>query len=354
MSDMMGNFPKKIFSGHFGKCHCQGIAVDEKNRFIYYSFTTMLVKSDLDGNIIGTVDGLIGHLGCIAYNVSDGKVYGSLEFKNDSIGRGILSALGMESRFDDAFYCAIFDVEKIDRVGMSAEKDGIMRCVYLSEVVNDYNGVGEGGRAHKYACSGIDGTSFGVIPGNNDEKGCIFICYGIYSDTDRNDNDYQVILCYDASDWWDRYALPLSQSEMHKSGPDVPLEKFFVYTGNTNWGIQNLEYDAYTGDFLVAVYRGSKPCFPNYPMYIIDGSVTPKDSLHRATGEPIRELSLKREGLSENGIYGNNFPHGSTGIYSFGNGYYYFSESGCDGEGQYANVWLYRATDDPTDPFVRV
>lgn len=350
----MNNIPKSIFSGHFGKCHCQGIAVDVKNGYIYYSFTTMLVKSDLDGNIVGTVEGLIGHLGCIAYNENDGRVYGSLEFKNDSIGRGILASLGMEGRFDDAFYCAIFDVDKIERIGMSAEKDGIMRCVYLREVVDDYNGAGEGGKPHKYACSGIDGTSFGVIPGDAGKKSRIFICYGIYSDLDRSDNDYQVILCYDTDGWWEKSAKPLSQSNMHKSGPEKPQEKFFLYTGNTTFGVQNLEYDAYTGDFLAAVYNGSKPCFPNYSMYIIDGAQAPRDSTHRATGEPIRELSLKREGLCSGSIYGNNFPHGSTGIYSFGNGYYYFSEHGCDDEGQYTNVHLYRATGDAAEPFERV
>lgn len=346
----MEKFPKHIFSGHFGKCHCQGIAVDEANGYVYFSFTTMLVKTDLEGNLIGTVDGLIGHLGCIAYNRNDGKVYGSLEFKNDSIGKGILSALGMDGKFDDAFYCAIFDVQKIDRVGMSAERDGVMRCVYLDEVVKDYNGTGEGGKPHRYACSGIDGTTFGFIPADKEKKQRIFICYGIYSDLGRTDNDYQVILAYDAKDWWERYAKPLSQSDMHKSGPKTE-DKFFLYTGNTTYGIQNLEYDAHTGDFLAAVYNGKKPQFPNYCMYVIDGVSAPQKSLHKATGEEIFELSLKREGLVQNGIYGNNFPLGSTGIYSFGNGYYYFSHSGSDSEGNFTDLNLYRATNDPADPF---
>ena len=350
---MMTKFPKQIFSGHFGKIHCQGIAVDEKNGYIYYSFTTLLVKSDLDGNIIGTVDGLIGHLGCIAYNREDGKVYGSLEFKNDVIGRGILASLGMDQKFDDAFYCAIFDVERIDRVGMSAERDGIMRCVYLGEVVADFNGTGKDGKPHRYGCSGIDGTSFGVIPADESKKQRLFICYGIYSDLERDDNDYQVILCYDADDWWDTYAKPLSQENMHTSGPARAYEKFFLYTGNTVYGVQNLEYDAYTGDFLAAVYNGRKPQFPNYYMYVIDGSIAPVSSTHKSTGEPIRELSLKSAGLQKNGIYGNNFPYGATGIYAFGNGFYYFSESGCDENGQFTNVCLYRATNDPSDPFER-
>ena len=43
----MSSFPKKIFSGYFGKCHCQGIAIDEARGYVYYSFTTLLVKTDL-------------------------------------------------------------------------------------------------------------------------------------------------------------------------------------------------------------------------------------------------------------------------------------------------------------------
>lgn len=51
-----------IYTGTWGGCHIQGIAVDKKNGYIYYSFTTKLVKATLDGEIIGSVDGLIGHL----------------------------------------------------------------------------------------------------------------------------------------------------------------------------------------------------------------------------------------------------------------------------------------------------
>ena len=67
-----------IFTEAHGNCHIQGIAVDEKKGFIYYSFTTMLIKAKLDGTIVGSVKGLTGHLGCIDFNEADGKVYGSL------------------------------------------------------------------------------------------------------------------------------------------------------------------------------------------------------------------------------------------------------------------------------------
>ena len=355
MQEYMKKFPKKIFSGYWGGCHCQGIAVDEKKGFIYYSFTTKLVKSDLNGNVIGTVDGLIGHLGCIDFNENDGKVYGSLEFKNDIIGKGILQKLGITEATEDAFYIAIFDVDKIDRMDMSAEKDGIMRAVYLREVVADFKGKGEDGFDHRYGCSGIDGTGFGPIPGGKDKKNYLNVCYGVYGTTEREDNDYQVILSFDASKWWDKYGQPLNQRSMHAYGPEKPDFKHFVYTGSTNWGVQNFEYDAYTGDYIMAVYKGKKPAFPNFNMYILDGKIAPKTGKHKKTGEDIAELFIKKQGLFEGEIYGNRFPYGSTGTYAFGNGYYYFSQNAHDDEkGEYTNVVLYKATGNPSDPFEEV
>ena len=64
--------------------HLQGIAVDRDRKYIYCSFTTCLLKADMNGNVVGSVTGLTGHMGCIAYNYADGMVYGSLEFKKCS------------------------------------------------------------------------------------------------------------------------------------------------------------------------------------------------------------------------------------------------------------------------------
>ena len=36
--------PASLYSGKWGKCHCQGIAVDPVKRFIYYSFTKNLLS----------------------------------------------------------------------------------------------------------------------------------------------------------------------------------------------------------------------------------------------------------------------------------------------------------------------
>ena len=109
----------------------------------------------MNGNIIGSVKGLAGHLGCIAYNYEDGKVYGSLEYKHDIIGCGILQRIDNVIDITDGFYVVSFDVGRIDRIDMDAETDGIMEAVHLKEVLDDYNAAG-----HRYGCSGIDGITF--------------------------------------------------------------------------------------------------------------------------------------------------------------------------------------------------
>lgn len=52
-----------INSGRWGELHCQGMTMDKEKRYVYYSFTTKLVKTDVYGNIIGSVDRIVGHLG---------------------------------------------------------------------------------------------------------------------------------------------------------------------------------------------------------------------------------------------------------------------------------------------------
>ncbi|WP_313577115.1 hypothetical protein, partial [Brevundimonas sp.] len=99
----------------------QGVAVDLEGGFIYYSFTNLLAKYDLEGRLAGTLVGWTGHLGDLAFNPADGKLYGSLEYKAD-----------------EAFYIAVIDVAGLDRVGVEASRSDLFRTVHLAEVGRDY------------------------------------------------------------------------------------------------------------------------------------------------------------------------------------------------------------------------
>ena len=135
--------PQSIRTPSFPYGHCQGIAVDTERGCVYYSFTTALVKTDLSGNFLGSAVGLLGHLGCIVRNDADGLIYGSLEYKNDAIGKGILKRAAVSEAVENGFYIAVFDGDKIVRAEMDAEEDGIMTAAFLKPVTDDYLGTAE-------------------------------------------------------------------------------------------------------------------------------------------------------------------------------------------------------------------
>lgn len=348
----ISQIPKRIFSGNWKTPHVQGIAVDTKREFIYYSFTTMLLKIDLAGNVIGWAGGLTGHLGCLDFCDADGRVYGSLEYKAEQ-----------------AFYIAIFEGSKITRPNMNAESDGIMTTVYLRDVVEDYcadldeNGVFDGDTAetpdHRYGCSGIDGVAFGPDFGDfKGKKHFLHVAYGIYGNVKREDNNYQVILRYDISHW-NKFERPLKQNSPHTSGPEKADDRYFLYTGNTTYGIQNLEYDGFTGHWFVTVYRGKKPQYPNYPMFMIDGSKAPAVGILAGQKAPEKGklLTLVQDGVyhAPSGIYGWDFEYGQTGLFSFDDGTYYISHNGSTPDGlQNSTVYLYRWTGSRPIPFERI
>lgn len=333
---MKKEIPNRIFSGDHREGHVQGIAVDTERGFVYYSFTTSLVKTDLAGNLIGSVVKLAGHLGCITYDADANAVYGSLELKHDVIGAGIISRTGWDPSSEDAFYLVAFDVDKIDRPNMDAETDGVMRAVWLGDVVRDYLATDEAsGKKHRYGCSGIDGTGYGPVFGADAEsEKKIMVSYGVYSENDRADNDYQLILQYSKSTI-DRYALPLNQENPHHSGPETAERRYFFYTGNTSYGIQNLEYDAHSRNWFAAVYRGKKETFTNFPMFVIDGTkapvVQPLRGRNGETGAVLTSAKLGTVGKNSE-IWGVEFPYGSTGMASLGDGTFCFSQQGANKE----------------------
>ena len=234
-------------------------------------------------------------------------------------------------------------------VDIAADGSDLMTAVYIREAVEDYNGFGtdrNGGQVpHRLGCSGIDGVTFAPLPGQTEADGkYLYVAYGVYSELTRCDNDYQVLLCYDTAEW-DRIAAPLKQNDMHKNGFDAPLHKFFVFTGNTNYGVQNLEYDRNTDSLYLSVYVGKKPEYPNFPLFAVDLSVPARTEVLRGVGEVGEVLTLRRDGEchEESGVCGYKFKLGATGMYSFGDGDWLFSDNRkCTDFHQCAYIFKYR------------
>jgi hypothetical protein len=334
--------------------HVQGVAVDVQGGYIYYSFTNLLAKYDFDGKLVGTLVGWTGHLGDLAFNPADGKIYGSLEYKADQ-----------------AFYIAVIDVAQLDRVGVEASRAELFRTVYLTEVARDYSadmdgdGRFDGDRAspdHRYGASGIDGVAFGPAFGRTDGPARLTVAYGIYGDTARADNDHQVLLQYDVADW-SRYAHPLSEAEPHRNGPASAEGQYFVRTGNTTYGVQNLAYDEARQRWFMGVYKGRKAAFPNYLMFAVDALAQPvMGDLIGVPGqggdagwEQGLLLDLADDGLGDpdTGVRGWN-QKADVGLEPLGRGLFYLAvNSGGKGR-QTADLTLMRWTGAPEAPFAPV
>ena len=252
-----------------GSGHLQGICCDDELNYMYFSFTDRLIKVDMRiGEIVGTVTGLAAgsisggaHLGCLAYY--NGFVYGSLEYKKD-----------------ERWYIAAFDTEQI-RGDMHYTDPGVMYAIHVPDVDEEYKDELDAGEhrnsdtsmGHKYGTGGIDGITFGTLPGAGlDSKVYMIVTYGPYGNATRYDNNNQVLLVYDPEDATE-FMLPFREDRREQEGLRF-VEQLFVYTGNQTYGIQNLEYDKDTGDLWMMCYsRPSGSAFPKGTMYVIDGSV---------------------------------------------------------------------------------
>ena len=316
-----------------GDMHVQGVVVDTVDRVAYFSFTNTLLKTDFEGKILASVVNIPGHLGDLTFDAERGIIYGSLECKDDVIGKGIAAKMKGADYSSSHFYIAIIHTERLTRIGMSPCDDKVLGSVELKEVAADYNALAPQG-PHRHGCSGIDGIT--LLPGRNPS---LLVAYGIYSDTKRTDNDCQVILEYKSSKLM-KYERFTNAGEQHFSGPAKGKARYFVYTGNTDWGVQNMEYDPWSGRVYMAVYRGKKKTFPNYSYYAFDA---PEGKIKAVKGSVVgvsgkaRMFPLSQAGLWDDltGIRGWNFKHGSTGFFPLGDGRYYISRSSRDARGRH-------------------
>ncbi len=340
-------FPSAVFTGYWPEGHVQGIALDKEKGHMYFSFTTILLKTDLQGNPLGSVKNLAGHLGCITFDPDRRKVYGSLELKHDAVGASIIARTGWDPSAEDNFYLVSFDADAITQMEMDAEKDDIMQAVWLADVLADYKATDPvSGQKHRYGCSGFDGTGYGPVFGQSGDKK-IMTAYGIYENNGREDNDHQVILQYDPS-IFEIYGQPLNQETPHHSGPESAEQRYFLYTGNTCYGVQNLEYDAFTQTWLAAVYPGKKECFTNFSLFFINAAVPAKEQkLTGRKGELGKLLTLSSIGeMGKGGLLGSHFPLGATGVCSLCDGRFYFSRPLKEGNTFASLTELYEMTRD--------
>ena len=307
------------------KLHIQGLALDKKEKCLYCSFTSAFFKCDLEGNVIGSVTGINGHLGAMTYEPKSKKVYASLEIKDDEIGRGVSDALGAERHEKAAsrFYVAEIDVRKIDRLEVPFEE--AMTLHPIEEVAKDYldtvevNGVT---LEHKYGCSGMDGVAIAPGFGAKGKEKFLYVAYGVYGDTTRVDNDYNILLCFKMDD--------LAK----------PVHKYFVKTGNTRYGVQNMTYDADSERLYLAVYKGSKSQYPNYSLFSLD--IHQKPFMGKLENVPYEENEVEQVSVTE----GSFFKWGSTGLYSFGDGRWYVSKKGKKDGIQFSDVTLFESLEE--------
>ena len=248
--------------------HLQSFCCDDELNYMYFTFTDRLIKVDMRTNeVVGTMTGLRAgsisngaHLGCLTYK--DGWIYGTLEYK-----------------VEERWYIAAIDADKI--VGdVNFADPGVMYAIHVPDVDDDFRdnlNAGEhvnsaSSMGHRYGLGGIDGLTFGTLPGAGmDSKEYLLLSYAPYGNSTRYDNNNQIINVYDP-DKLDDYLLPFTEDRDEPDGLRCE-QQLFMFTGNQEWGVQNLEYDKDTGDLWMMCYgRPGGSAFPSGTMYLVDGS----------------------------------------------------------------------------------
>ena len=313
--------PLSLMGGDWDVKHCQGIAVDSAHNHVYYSYTSVLVKCDLDGNIIGTVSGFTGHLGDLALD-EDGYLYASYY----PTGRA-------------GFYIVMFNTKKITKENISWKDTSVARSVYLKTVYDDYrydvngNGKFDGGNEgadHRFGCTGIDGLCFGPSF-RSKGKGAKLLtaAYIVPANAARTDNDYQVLLQYNVDGWWDTFgkATPGEGEKAHRSGPAQEDGKYFVYTGNTYYGVQTMAYFDELNVWILNTYKMVKSSFAPFCIFAVDGDLKPvrKQLKGQKKGVEGDVLTLYQAGDydKKHDTYGWRTSFGTKGFDYAGSGLFY-------------------------------
>ncbi|MDO5015751.1 MAG: hypothetical protein Q4E09_01880 [Eubacteriales bacterium] len=280
--------------------HLQGICVDDEMKYAYLSYTDTLLKLDLaSGEVVGSVcdfgPGSItaeggAHIGCLAYY--NGKVYGSLEYKSPG----------------KKFFLVVFDPSKITEIGMSFQdmEEGV-DAVLLAEPTADFRdplndepssddgtAVNNDPLGHRFGCSGIDGVTFARLPGDDSDKIYCLVAYGIFANGEewqqRYDNNYNIIQVYDPEMFDEHYDPETGEGDsvlrrfVYERGIDMSFEEnealnavdtYYVWTGTTTWGCQNLEAERDSRDIVLYTYSTPKKGWEKWSQadaaFVIDG-----------------------------------------------------------------------------------
>jgi hypothetical protein len=120
----------------------------------------------------------------------------------------------------------------------------------------------------------------------------------------------------------------------------TPVHKYFVKTGNTRYGVQNMTYDKASEKLYLAVYKGSKSQYPNYSLFALDINQQPFTA--KLDNVPYEENEVEQLAVTD----ASHFKYGSTGLYSFGDGRWYVSIKGKKDGKQYGDVTLYNSLEE--------
>ena len=149
------------------------------------------------------------------------------------------------------------------------------------------------------------------------------------------------------------------QENQHSNGPAKPYGKYFIYTGNTTYGVQNLEYDQANKLWLLACYPGKKEHFSNFSTYVIDGSKAPRKEWLQGVeylkkGKVLTLLDRGEIDAKNPEIRGWRDDIGAKGLCAIGDGYFYAAIGKKYKEGQDCDAQLYRFIGGEKEGFERV
>lgn len=200
--------------------HMQGFTTDPERKYMYWSFTDSVVKTNYHNTMIAQTHVSGGHLGDLAYY--KGKLYASF------LGNALPG-----HAWDDwtAFKIYVYNADdlRLERIIDMPVCDEMKANACTPD--------------DKYGFMAIDGVTFGKDTEGNEK---MFVACALFSE-ERFSN--QIIL-----------QLSL----------DGVFEKRHLFpTGNQVYGIQTLDYDRDTGEFWFTTYGGSLPFQAKETLYCI-------------------------------------------------------------------------------------